>query len=177
VDPDGLLLQRPDALMVGCLLALVRWKWPDALGTLVRPVQVGAVSLAALLLLVAADARWLNEGTYVHGLFLGVSVATAFLIGHLVSQPSVPAERASMISRILSVRPFTQIGRISYGLYLWHYPIFVYVDLRTSLTGVAAEFVKVALAFVFAVTSWFLIERPALRLKRRFAAPLVPLVT
>jgi peptidoglycan/LPS O-acetylase OafA/YrhL len=171
VDPQGFLLQRPDALMVGCLLALVRWRWPAFVNDRCRPAVVGAVSLAALLALVVSDERWLDEDRFVRGLFLPVAVATAIVIGHVISQPPGDARRASPVARALSVTPLVKAGRISYGLYLWHYPVFMLVAAQPSLPGLTAGAAKVVFTFAVALASWYLVERPALRLKRRFTAP------
>jgi peptidoglycan/LPS O-acetylase OafA/YrhL len=169
IDPDGWVLQRPDALVVGCVTAIVRWLWPDRLRAACRPVAVGAIAFGLLALQIVGDARWVSEDAFVKGLFLVVSLSTAALVGHVVSRPA-DDPRGSPVVRGLAMTPFRQIGRISYGLYLWHYPIFAFVKARTSLTGLGAIAVELVATFAVAITSWFLIERRALRLKRRFAS-------
>lgn len=171
VDPRAYLLQRPDTLMVGCLLALLRWRWPEYVRTACKGSAVGGASFVALLVLVACEDRWIVERDYSHGLFLLVSASTAVLIGHVVCQPIRETHRMSVVSRLLSTRPLTDVGRISYGLYLWHYPAFLYVDQRTHLSGFVAGVAKVGFAFALALISWFVVERRALRLKHRFASP------
>ena len=55
---------------------------------------------------------------------------------------------------------------LSYGLYLFHLPFpfgMYYAGKGGSLWYVAASMV---IAFALAALSWFLVERPALRLKR-----------
>lgn len=67
------------------------------------------------------------------------------------------------------------MGRISYGLYLIHYPILRIVQAQTSKrladtwtrTAVVAS-VTLAATAVLAIMSWYLFERPILRLKKRF---------
>ena len=64
-------------------------------------------------------------------------------------------------SRILSFRPLTFIGRISYGLYLWHWPVFLVLDnQRTGLEGYSLFALRVTATFVVAVVSWYLVEMP-----------------
>ncbi|MEZ0471853.1 acyltransferase family protein [Luteimonas salinilitoris] len=65
------------------------------------------------------------------------------------------------IAHVLSTRPFVFIGRISYSLYIWHWPIVVFSEyfLIEKLHGwysVAA----ILASFLAAVVSWACIERP-----------------
>jgi peptidoglycan/LPS O-acetylase OafA/YrhL len=161
LDPFSILGERPDAIVVGCLLALARWLQPGRFRAVFSRVGVGVAGLVGVLVIMVGDAHWLPESMLTSGAIILVAVSTSVLIGHLVSSTSV-------IGRAFSLKPFTQIGRISYGLYIWHYPIFLLVERHTSLTGLAAALVEVPLAFGAALASWFLVERRALRLKRRF---------
>lgn len=71
----------------------------------------------------------------------------------------------------LRFRFLAYLGQISYGLYLYHYPIFwafdgYSFDIHHSWT-IRAE--KVAATLIVSVLSWHLIESPILRLKDRFS--------
>jgi peptidoglycan/LPS O-acetylase OafA/YrhL len=64
-------------------------------------------------------------------------------------------------SRVLSFKPLTFIGRISYGLYLWHWPVFLVLDhQRTGLDGYGLFGLRVAVTFAIALVSWHLVEMP-----------------
>ncbi len=57
--------------------------------------------------------------------------------------------------------PVRYVGRISYGLYIWHWPIFIWLDhSRTGLYGYELFAVRVLVTFVVSVVSFHLIERP-----------------
>lgn len=61
---------------------------------------------------------------------------------------------------------------VSYGLYLYGWPA-QQVAMLVGAVSVAANIaVATALALACAIASWYLVERPALGLKRRWAAPL-----
>jgi peptidoglycan/LPS O-acetylase OafA/YrhL len=70
----------------------------------------------------------------------------------------------TFVGRILSAQVFTAIGRISYSLYLWHWPIIAFYRLHNGLhvTPMAAV-VLVALSFVFAIASRQFVEVPFMR--------------
>jgi len=73
---------------------------------------------------------------------------------------------------LLSNTPMRFIGRISYGLYLYHFPIYFALDMqrhRGGGTPPTSEVVTaVGLTFVVATASFYLLERPILRLQERF---------
>ena len=70
-------------------------------------------------------------------------------------------EHAPVASRLLSLRPLTWIGLISYSLYLWHWPVFVFshywaVARLTPLTQLG----MLGLVLVLATASYWFVERP-----------------
>ena len=63
--------------------------------------------------------------------------------------------------RLLTARPLRAIGRISYGLYLYHLPIF-HALLRPAPSG-SRVLIAVTLTLAAATTSYWVVERPILR--------------
>jgi len=66
--------------------------------------------------------------------------------------------------RLLQCAPLRAIGRISYGLYLYHLPIFLWLGEPPT---VANQALAVAASFAAATLSYWLIERPILRFGAR----------
>ena len=130
-----------DALLVGCAIAILGTRLPARWGW------------AAIIALVAVDMAW-PDGTLA-ALALGLPL-TAFL--GWVAVASCPGR--------LAWAPLAYVGRISYGLYLWHY-LFIWSGLPWP--------VVLAVSFGVAMLSYHLLETPFLRLKDRFStAPARP---
>ena len=161
---------RSQCLFIGCALAvglvLLTQRRHEtgrlAKGELWRPERsAGRVFCGALGVVGAAGAvtLWvLTTSTsafpYSGGFFLiGLSVASVILA-------AVAAPR-SIVPRLLSWSPIRYVGRISYGLYIWHWPIFIWLDAaRTGLYGYELFGVRVAVTFAVSVVSFHLVERP-----------------
>ena len=77
------------------------------------------------------------------------------------------SQPGSVIYRMLTLGPLRALGELSYGLYLWHWPILVFVVRRASLTqGTAILIVFVSL--LLASLSYFAVEKP---MREKFRAP------
>ena len=161
---------RSQCLFIGCALAvglvLVTQRRHEtgrlAKGELWRPESsaglvfcgvlgvVGAAGAVALWVLTTSTSTFPYSG----GFFLiGLSVASVILA-------AVAAPR-SIVPRLLSWSPIRYVGRISYGLYIWHWPIFIWLDAaRTGLYGYELFAVRVAVTFAVSVVSFHLVERP-----------------
>jgi peptidoglycan/LPS O-acetylase OafA/YrhL len=139
VAPDA----HADPLLIGCL-AGVAFSYG-----LVRRIPLAAIALAPVVYLaitLGAVDRTLN------GLGITIfSTAAAVILLELVLQPRW------WFSRVIDRAPVRYMGRISYGLYLWHWPIIVLVGWE----------VGVPIAIAVAALSYRYVETPFLRKKRR----------
>ncbi len=67
----------------------------------------------------------------------------------------------TLLVRGLSIRPLRWVGLISYGLYIYHWPMYVWLTSdRTHLSGAALLALRLAVTFVLATVSFVLVERP-----------------
>jgi len=159
VDPTRVYVgsdTRSSGLLFGAALAVVVPPFAAA-GTLARRAQLGREALGATGLLALA---WLacrfsshDPLLYRGGLVL-VDMASAALIAGLVAPTAV--------SRLLGARPCAWLGRRSYGLYLWHWPIFAVTrpEFDLALSGGALLGLRLALTFVTAELCYRFVEQP-----------------
>jgi peptidoglycan/LPS O-acetylase OafA/YrhL len=156
---------RADSILIGCALAMIlRWRMAPgwAMGRAARRVAGtgGALALCCLL----AMARYPTD-LLAHSASTLTALASALLISELLVA-------GSRLAGLLELRPLVGVGRISYGLYLWHFPIFVLFSvLLTQTTTLDPVRLGLAWALTFAVclASFRLLELPALRLKVRLS--------
>ncbi len=114
---------------------------------------IGAAGLVYCWLRIPDRSTWLYRGG-----FVVVAVAASAVLLSCSDAPRGPVARA------LSLRPLMYIGAISYGLYLFHWPIFqLLTHQRTGLTGPALLGVRFAATFAIAIASYHLIEQPIRR--------------
>ena len=64
--------------------------------------------------------------------------------------------------------PFSYIGRISYGLYLFHFPIIRILAVQFGYSGFRLAFLVMLTSLLFASISYHFLELRFLALKRRF---------
>ncbi len=150
---------RAQALLVGALLA-VCMTHPRAhrvLDTGRHRNAMFALGCAGALVLVVMCVRVDSGGAFLYrGGFLVAAVAAAAVV--------VAASGRNGFARVFSITPLRMIGAISYGLYLWHWPVDVVANsTRTGLSGASLFFAQVAIATILATVSYVLVERPIRR--------------
>ncbi len=110
----------------------------------------GIAGTAVLCITVHSDQAFAYRG----GFFLAAIAASAVLL-------SVSCAQSSPVAKVLSFTVFTYVGRISYSTYLWHFPLFIFINhARTGLTGWPLFAVRVVPTLAVASASFFFVERP-----------------
>ncbi len=72
------------------------------------------------------------------------------------------SNKDELITKILSTKLFVGIGLISYSLYLWHYPIFVFSRIVEFTQGsLFRKLLLLIILFIISIFTYFFIERPA----------------
>jgi len=160
---------RADELLIGCGLALLlSWSRVAQRSWFRRAVQVATIPAILWLgyLIVASAVYW--RLLYQQAGLTLAALATAIVITQCLIAP-VPGVRT-----FLAWPPLVAIGRMSYGIYLWHAPVAWLTDARhyewvPILSRPVQFIVRVVLTFAIAGASYRWVEQPLLRLKHRFS--------
>lgn len=155
---------RMGEILVGALLALAIPTW-KVVNTRLADV-IGWLALAATLVLWQAAREgqaWLVNG----GLVMLALVSAALIYGALAD---------GTLAKVLSLPPLRYLGQISYGVYLFHWPIFLATrDLAFADNRPALFLTRVVLTLAAASLSFHLVETP-IRRGRALAAPYLTIV-
>lgn len=154
---------RADSLLLGCALGTfiscrTLSSSKQARETL-RLVAGGALVGLALFLL---HAHWWSSLTALLGLFLVPLLSLAVIASLMNSEQS-------LIRSVAEQPVIVWIGQLSYGLYLWHYFVFHVIRATTDFSDLQVLVVGSGISLAAASLSFYLLERPCLRLKKRFA--------
>jgi peptidoglycan/LPS O-acetylase OafA/YrhL len=145
------------SLLIGAALAFLlasraggaRAPVPAAVHAAALPSGVGLVAMWAL---TSGNDAWLYRGG-----FLVAGLAVAVVIASVTTAPG-------SLARALTAEPLVVIGRMSYGLYLYHWPIYLTLNgERTHVHGPLLLLVRLAATAVVAALSYRFLELPVRR--------------
>ncbi|HME46616.1 acyltransferase family protein [Mycobacterium sp.] len=146
---SALFVRDWSSLAVGWSLIRSRWaKW------LARGLPIiGLVALGA-----AAHYATGSAAQFHRGLLIAVAVAAVAVVA------PVALDQRGLVARVLALPPLVWLGTISYGIYLWHWPIFLAINgARTGASGLPLFVVRCIATLGVATASWWVIEHPIRR--------------
>ncbi len=155
---------RCDALLLGCLLAVAL----SARGGVVRPDEryprwLGWAALVPFMG-IAMTVPWRSPGLYLGG------ATVVGLLALLLVLSAVKDDGA--FGAMFRWPPLRWLGRVSYGVYLWHVPVAVAFAMKAGVKHPGQSpywfFLTLAVTFAIAVPSYYLLELPIMRRGRRF---------
>ncbi len=149
-------------LLAGAALAMLTVARPEPSPGALRKLHVaalGAVGVLAACWVTAGVPGGPDNGSPRAWMFEG-GFALCALAGAVVIA-DVRCTQPGLLGSLLSLRPVRYIGKISYGLYLWHWPVIVELtSARAHASGLALSALRVAVTFALTVTSYYLVEQP-----------------
>jgi peptidoglycan/LPS O-acetylase OafA/YrhL len=151
---------RAAALLIGAALACAttRWQLVDRLrrGGLVVIEVVGAVGVIGLVWAISSVSEF--DPLLYRGGFLLVAVLAAAVVA-----ASARPGRPILLGRVLGSRPLVWLGRRSYAVYLWFWPVIVLTRPHADipLTGRPLLALRIGLTLALAALSYRFVERPA----------------
>ncbi len=165
---------RAQALLVGATLAFLL-SIPN-IGRDSRVVKASAAGgpLAFLAIVIlwsqaSGPPAWMFRG----GFFLS-DILVALVIASVVLAPR------RLFNEALSMKPLRALGKISYGLYLWQFPIVImFNNARTGFSGIGLFALRTFISILMAIVSYYLVEQPVrlgAALKKRAAWLVTPAV-
>jgi peptidoglycan/LPS O-acetylase OafA/YrhL len=162
---------RAHALLIGALLAILLMRGhARAHRVVLRGVQAlgvaGGLTVLAFMALVPDSSPWMYRGGFA---LFAVAVAT------VVAAAVAPGR--SPVRALLALAPLVWVGRISYGIYLWHWPVQTALsESNTGLGGVRLDALRVAATVTLATVSFLVVEQPIRRgaLRPRLARVAAP---
>ena len=148
---------RASGILLGATLAASGLATPGA--PTLAGARARALDVAGALALFGTLAAWVyfrgQHPSLYRGGFQITEVLALVAIAACVRVPS------GGLSRVLSLRPLGYMGRISYGVYLWHWPINGMLSPeRTHLSVWPLLFLRLALVLLVASASYYVLERP-----------------
>ena len=146
---------RAFAILIGAAVAgHTAWRGPLGDGVPRRILEGAAV--VAVIVLAVAWSTMEGTGTLVrHGGLPACSLAGAVVVA-AVAQP-----RPMLVARALSFAPLRWLGLVSYGVYLYHWPIDVWLNSdRTGLSGWSLIALQLGVTLAVSVLSYRFVEQP-----------------
>ena len=157
-DPSRVYLgtdTRIHAIFVGVAGACAWFLWSPAFRDRisVRVLTVVGVVSVLFLGLVSVYSSFRSSWLYHFG-FLTIAVASlAVVLAAMV--------KSRVISRVFEFRSLCVLGLVSYSIYLWHWPVRVFVNrTNTPFDGFSLFCVRIALTAVAATISYYVVEKP-----------------
>lgn len=147
-----------------------------------RPRLGRALSLTGLAMIGVAYLTFSEDAPFPGFLALLPVVGTVLLLkagaaGARDGTPRLRNSELNCVNAALALPPLQWIGRLSYSLYLWHWPVIVYAGMLAPELTPAERLYCLALTFALSILSYHLIENPIRRsgwLMANAARALVP---
>jgi peptidoglycan/LPS O-acetylase OafA/YrhL len=152
---------RVAEMLIGAVAALFWRRWRlDVPARPSRRASQTTLQVAGMAALVAIVASWSQLGVSSAVLYRGGFALHALLVVVVLFAAVQPGP----VRALTAFEPLRRLGLISYGVYLFHWPIFLWLNpVRTGLDGWALFSLRVGVTLAVSITSYLLVERPIRR--------------
>jgi peptidoglycan/LPS O-acetylase OafA/YrhL len=165
---------RIDGICIGSMVALLLRFKPKLISKNMTAIVLALAAMNFIFYFINQSDR----NSYPYYAFVGYTTFCA-MFGLLLHE-IVTSNDNTIINKILSIKPLRFLGKISYGFYVYHWPVYImsqlyfFNSLRDSLnltdtsSRLGASLLSTGLAFFISVISYNYFERYFLRLKNKF---------
>jgi len=155
---------RLDSIVYGCAMSLYLHLNPSGRlkETLTGFIPTAIATLILLFCFVYRDDAFRQTFRYsLQGIAIGIGILNLYFF-----------KPFSKISHWMEIAPLRYTGKISYGLYLWHIPIILYLDQYTNFQMGTPIFILLAFGLTYLVSgaSFRFVEQPIIDLRRKFGS-------
>jgi peptidoglycan/LPS O-acetylase OafA/YrhL len=165
-------LTRMDSLLVGCFLAVHLKQGKEISVNLIKTILLSFITLIVASLAIFGNVRQDNL------LFptIGYSISAAFFgcVLYLLIR-----HETYLLPWLKHLKALSFIGKISYGMYVYHIPIYLILNYLLSLTlderstsflghALVVSFLSLLLTIIASTISFYFLEKPILNLKKHF---------
>ena len=155
---------RASALLIGAAVAFLWRPWQSEKPHIAEPntfskIAVLIIGAGSLIGLIWANMHYTLYYPNIDSLFRGGMLLTSALTALVIAVSVTPQ---SLLGKILGIRPMRWIGKRSYGLYLWHWPVFQLTRPRVDveIDGWQLFLVRIIITLIIVELSYQFIERP-----------------
>jgi peptidoglycan/LPS O-acetylase OafA/YrhL len=165
---------RIDGICIGSIIALLMKYKPDMIGK-------NMTAIVLFLAVINFIFYFINQnGNYSYPYFAFVGYTTFCAMFGLLLHEVVINDDKYFANRILSFRPLIFFGKISYGFYVYHWPVYImvntfFLNFLKNNTGFGDYYVRAGssllstiLAIIISVISYYFFEKYFLTLKNKF---------
>jgi peptidoglycan/LPS O-acetylase OafA/YrhL len=156
-------------LLIGCALACFMSHWRAWMQRHAKPLTTASLIAAGVVVIAAFSVKWSEFYMFAGGFLLFALATATVMLG-------VCATETNPIRKVLQFSWLVKLGRLSYALYLWHYPVYHVIDIFLDATQSPVRWpVKLivggSISLLITIISYRYIEMPILTLKTQFQAP------